>query len=285
MHIFVCRNKVKGEEDLVRESDVSSNVEDEESSRASPDLEPLTDSLADEDSACGDVDLGTLGKRPFATRSDDGDPRISLKAILEGGSDSGTLFAAANDSGVSLQHNGSSSPLCSDSFSVDGDTVGLIASDDDLRMLPRDDQVEGDDVDLGELPTHSSRVSEARTGKDRTPPPKQKKVTYRKQRRRSSFLIPFFSRRDSISISFVKPSLSALRRKYEKQQSAESQEAGGDDDGSETGSQERIDILQDDDRVELLGNSAVKPFWLKRWLKNAGKSVKKALLDVKFFLW
>ena len=100
-------------------------------------------------------------------------------------------------------------------------------------------------------------------------------------RRRSSFLVPFFNRRESFTLSFFKPSLSALRRREEQRKRhhhvttgkhARSQE---DIEGMEGGGEGGGGSRRKEDKIGLLGKKA----------RAAKGGLKNTLLNLRLFLW
>ena len=118
-----------------------------------------------------------------------------------------------------------------------------------------------------------------------------------KIRRSSSFLIPFFNRRESFTVSFVKPSQSLLRRKAElesrkgatkegdeilEEEEVEIKSVGGDGgeggdmgggDG-EGGESDRDRLLEEEEESRT-----------RRLMKKIARSIFSSLLDLKLFLW
>ena len=250
--LFSCTYRKKKQEDGLLEEDTSSDtVEQFQEEGVASGQQTDTHSLDDDsDDSYGDVDLGTLGRRPFAQRDDasvfqrsttlevivespehpdvepaDSEPKPKSESDLE----SRELQADQADSGLSVQPSNGNDGGVGDSVSLgstgsSGDDFKLVAG---LRFSrgfgsaqPEGGEVE--EVDLGELrPSKLEQSDSLVDGAEALPQPNVEKATtgrklpLRKLRKRS-FLVPFFNRRDSFTPSFVKPSLSALRLKFRK---------------------------------------------------------------------
>ena len=158
------------------------------------------------------------------------------------------------------------------------------------------------EVDLGEIGL--SNIRKMDTDTDRAETRKEGNTTRtnksrrsaRKERRRSSFLIPFFNRRDSFTPSFVKPSQSALYQEAERE--AVRRKLGASerilqeaDVTSEESQQEEIEMPEDlsngDSGRERLLEDLVEEEQLsrtRRVLKRVGRSIKQSLFDLRLFL-
>ncbi len=147
-------------------------------------------------------------------------------------------------------------------------------------QVEADSHVDGtcDDIDLGELRLQRPPASTNRRPLPRSGPAHDERAYHRSghHRRRSSFLIPFFNRRDSFTLSYVKPSLSALRRLHKRK---------GDMSGEEEGEEEEEEDeegggLMEPDTKELIPGEKKVTF-----RKKAGRVLKNSFSDVKQFLW
>ena len=148
------------------------------------------------------------------------------------------------------------------------------------------------EVDLGEIGL--SNIRKMDTDTDRAETRKEGNTTRtnksrrsaRKERRRSSFLIPFFNRRDSFTPSFVKPSQSALYQKAARKGMRRGASEGAIQQAEES-QQEVPEDLSSDDREKLL-EDLVEDEELsltRRLFKRAGQSIKSSLFDLRLFLW
>ena len=196
-----------------------------------------------------DVDLGTLGRRPFAMREDDttGSETVSFSVTLESisetsGSDSVSppLASVARESASSLELQGSSQDdsACGSSSAVvkssnRGDEytssggVGAPTKSGDQSDLGGEfpanvstgqevchDEAEG--VGQGDIGSGGGCETHTGTARAETKSKHKSQRSSQKERRRSSFLIPVFNRHDSFTPSFVKPSQSVLCQKAAK---------------------------------------------------------------------
>ena len=153
-----------------------------------------------------------------------------------------------------------------------------------------------EEVDLGEMKLEASDkvdTDTTRTGERKKTAESGGKPT-RKVRRSSSFLIPFFNRRESFTVSFVKPSQSLLRRKAELES-----RKGAAKEGDEVLEEEEVEIKSvgdggeggdmgggeggESDRDRLLEEEEVS--WTRRLIKKIARSIFNSLLDLKLFLW
>ena len=196
-----------------------------------------------------DVDLGTLGRRPFAMREEDttGSETVSFSITLESisetsGSDtvSPPLASVARESVSNLELQGSSQ----DDSACSGSSAAVESSNRGDEYISSGGlgapTKSGDQSDLGgELPANLSAGQEVCHGKAEgvgqgdigsggscetdtgtaraeTKSKHKSQRSSQKERRRSSFLISVFNRHDSFTPSFVKPSQSVLRQKAAK---------------------------------------------------------------------
>lgn len=290
------------------------------------------------------MDLGTLGKRPFAIRDsnegrDSKSPEVSvtLETIAE------TPESAILSSTVYDTNNSSSSPDSQGSphndsgMDLDSHTGGSIAStidenpcsagntitfsikstsgDDATKctfaaVTKSDDESDSNDgssasqsdpsqgqqllagdieeVDLSEMRLEASDkvdTETTRTGKRKKLKQTEKSggKSTKKVHRSSSFLIPFFNRRDSFTVSFVKPSQSLLRRKAELESSKEARK-----EVDNTLEEEEIEIESGEgdgegDKDRLLEKEELSR--TRRLMKKIARSIFNSLLDLKLFLW
>ena len=159
-----------------------------------------------------------------------------------------------------------------------------------------------EEVDLGEMKLEAKdEVDTDTTGTGKRKKLKQTdesgKKSTRKIRRSSSFLIPFFNRRESFTVSFVKPSQSLLCRKAElesrkgvtkegdeileeEEEEVEIKSAGGeggesgDMGGGEGGESDRDRLLEEEEASRT-----------RRLMKKIARSIFSSLLDLKLFFW
>ena len=298
------------------------------------------------------MDLGTLGRRPFAIRDNDEgtdskSPELSVtletiaetpeSAILSSpvydtnnsSSSPDSQGSPHNDSGMDLDsHTGGSIASTIDenpcsagntiTFSIavkstSGDDAtkcnfaAVTKSDDesgsnDGSLASQSDPSQGqqllagdiEEVDLSEMKLETSDKVDTemtRTGKRKKLRQTEESggKSTQKVRRSSSFLIPFFNRRDSFTVSFVKPSQSLLRRKAELKSSKEARkkvddtlkeqeieiesgEGGGDGEGGGEGDKDRLLEKEELSRT-------------RRLMKKIARSIFNSLLDLKLFLW
>ena len=109
---------------------------------------------------------------------------------------------------------------------------------------------------------------------------RRKKRRYLFGRRKSSFLVPFFNRRESVTMSFVKPSLSALHRK----QKMEEERVRRKEEGL---AQEEVEMEEEEEvGEEGVGGDTEEErgrfFYLWEKVKI---SLKEALANLKQFVW
>ena len=158
-----------------------------------------------------------------------------------------------------------------------------------------------EEVDLGEMKLEAKdEVDTDTTGTGKRKKLKQTdesgEKSTRKIHRSSSFLIPFFNRRESFTVSFVKPSRSLLRQKAELESrkgatkegdeilEEEEEEVqiksvgdggeGGDMGGGEGGESDRDRLLEEEEASRT-----------RRLMKKVARSIFSSLLDLKLFLW
>ena len=293
------------------------------------------------------MDLGTLGRRPFAIRdSDEGteskSPEVSvtLETIAEtpesaivsspvsdtnnSSSSPDSQVSPHNDSGMDLDsHTGGSIASTVDenpcsagntiTFSIavkstSGDdatkcTVAAVTKSDDESdsndgfSASQSDPSQGqqlladdiEEVDLSEMRLEASdQVDAEMTGKRKKLRQTEKSggKSTQKVRRSSSFLIPFFNRRESFTVSFVKPSQSLLRRKAELKSTKEARKEVDD-----TLEEEEIEIESGEggegdgegDKDRLLEKEELSR--TRRLMKKIARSIFNSLLDLKLFLW
>ena len=320
--------KKKQDDGLLEEdacSDVIEQSSDDQEEGVASDQQMETHFVDDaSDESYGDVDLGTLGRRPFAQRDDASviQRSTALEVIVESpephpidspGCEPKPKSRSDQESPVSQTDSGLSLRLSSRSDGDAGDSanssvVNTASSNDGFKLVaglrfssdfggpqPAGGQVE--EVDLGELrPSQLEERESFLDGEKYSAQPSIKKATtgqktpLRKQRKRS-FLIPFFNRRDSFTPSFVKPSLSALREKFKRR-------------GREGESPVCSDASSEQEEIEMEGDTAAageseeerlledrdreaesKSSWFRWKLKRFKKLVKMALRDLKLFLW
>ena len=270
-----------------------------------------------------DVDLGTLGSRPFAMRDEDTRKTSSFSVTLEPISETSetdvvsplTSVARENMSSPEFQESpqngsqigfhlstGSSSSVVDKSSSgrderASSGGVGAHAGSCDqspanlsIGQVACDGEIE--EVDLGEIgsgdtceiDTNTARTETRMKGSANRTDKSQKSAL--KENRRSSFLIPFFNRRDSFTPSFVKPSQSALYQKAARKGMRRGASEGAIQQAEES-QQEVPEDLSSDDREKLL-EDLVEDEELsltRRLFKRAGQSIKSSLFDLRLFLW
>lgn len=295
------KRKKKQEEDLLEEDASSDTVEQSQEEGAASDLQTDTQSLHDDsDDSHDDVDLGTLGRRPFAQRDDASviQRSTALEVIVESPEHSDVESVDSEPKPKSETDQESRELLVNQAASVlsvqpssngsDGGagdsaspSLGRTGSSGDFKLVsglrfsrgfgdarPEPEDAEVEEVDLGELrPSKLEHSDSLLDGADALPQPSIEKGAtghkppLRKQRKRS-FLIPFFNRRESFTPSFVKPSLSALRHKFRRR-------AGKRDTLSREGeSQEFSDVSSEQEEIEMEGEAA-----------SAGESEEEGLLE------
>ena len=268
-----------------------------------------------------DVDLGTLGRRPFAMREDDttGSETTGLSATLESISET-SESDTVSPLGTIAQERFTLDPKLHGSPQTDGqmdfdlsagstsktiDKISNCSSSGGVGARTKNgDQSHlgggstglstGQEVCNGEIKsseTCESDTSTVRTEARNGTRTKSQRLS-RKERRRSSFLIPFLGRRDSFTPSFVKPSQSALRQIAARK--AARRRLGAivgtvpeADVASEESQQEEIEMPEDvsggdSDRDRLLEEELSRT---RRVLKRVGQSIKHSLFDLRLFLW
>jgi len=267
-------------------SEVSSSIEEIQVLKASQ-TEPSDDDITSSPDI-SNINLGTLGRKPFAMEgtvcSSSTKRRVSsaseLGMILEHSephdSDEETTGVFEN---VSVQSQGSykhkqrSKGTRTSESKDEGTWYTCVQSHEDAVRLLEDDSLSCN-FDVGE---GSSSPKEDISRRDSGSSSMATQLSGR--RRRSSFLVPFFNRRESFTLSFFKPSQSALRQKQERQRDTHCHSQAHD---TALLSQEEIEMEEDGQREE---GKRVKATLLYRQVRSVREGLKTTLLNLRLFLW
>ena len=233
---------------------------------------------------CDDVDLGTLGRKPFAS-TEDSHRSMTLEAIIESESLPSDNHSDGRNNSMDIAHGNACSGhrlVATDAESQSGVPILSNSSSNETRCT-------NEEMDLGEFrfsgsPENDGHESDVSKADDSPAATAVSEKLTKRRRRRSSFLIPFFNRRNSFTVSYFKPSLSSLRQKLKRHNNSE-------DESSQihrNSEQEVVEIPEDlsckDDKQKLvIVRKSV--FWVKQGLSKVKRLLKETLLDLKSFVW
>ena len=284
-------------------SEVSSSTEETQVLKASQ-TEPGDDDIASSPDN-SNVDLGTLGRKPFAmegtVHSSSIKRRVSsaseLGMILEHSEShdsdeetTGVLENASVQSHGSYKHQKRSTGTRTSESKKEGTQYACVPNHEDAIRLLDDDSLSRDfdvgegssspDEDISRRDSKEEGIKKGDSSSRRSSGSSSMATQVSGQRRRrSSFLVPFFNRRESFTLSFFKPSQSALKQKQERQRSTQHHSQAHD---PSLLSQEEIELEEDGQRED---GKRVKATLLRRQAHSVREGLKTTLLNLRLFLW
>ena len=302
----ICRLKKKPElksDSVENNSEVSSSIEEIQVLKASQ-TKPSDDDITSSPDI-SNIDLGTLGRKPFAMEGTV--HNSSIKRRVSNASELGMILehSEPHDSdeettgvfeNVSVQSQGSyenqqrSKGTRTSESKDEGTRYVCVQNHEDAVRLLDDDSLSCDldvgegssspDEDIGRRDSKEEGIKDGDYSSRRNSGSSSMTTQVSgRRRRRSSFLVPFFNRRESFTLSFFKPSQSALKQKQERERDTHRHSQAHD---TALLSQEEIEMEEDGQREE---GKRVKATLLCRQARSVREGLKTTLLNLRLFLW